>query len=309
MRRMPIVHRTVWNIRKRYNALKRVILVRRPVVEAHSYLKHAITNNVPYAAGKMGSIESAVLAVFLKREKAKAAKRAPPAYPSYQYQTLHSNAGVFPKNVETYDKFCGVYFQAVKQCNMLVSWDIAGEAEIFSRYCQNATLVTLDSLDPFYSPHPWTSALKGKRVLVVSPFVASIAKQYAKREALWDNAEMLPAFDLLTLRAPLSAGLATPQDADWFAALERLKGEMTAVDYDVALIGAGAFSLPLAVHAKAQGKVGIHLGGSIQALFGVYGNRWTKWKYFQGFIKESWVRPSADETPPEINKIEDGCYW
>ncbi len=309
MRSISIVHRTVWKIRKAYNGVKRRLWVGRPVVEADDYLKNAIINKTPYAAGKMGSIEASSLSVFLRREKARAKNRKPPAYNPYLFLSLHINAGVFPQTSEVYDKFCVAYREAVKQCDMLVAWDVAGEAEILSGYCPNATLVSFRSFEPFFSPSPWTAALKGKRVLVVSPFVDSIRKQYAQHETLWDNPELLPSFDLLTLRAPLSAGLTAPQDADWFAALERMKQEMDVVDYDVALIGAGAFSLPLAVHAKSRGKIGVHLGGNLQMLFGVAGKRWKRDASYKDFIKPNWIKPSGDEKPQASDRIEDGCYW
>ena len=45
-------------------------------------------------------------------------------------------------------------------------------------------------------------------------------------------------------------------------------------DYDICLIGAGAYGFPLAAHVKRKGKKAIHLGGALQLLFGVKGKRW-----------------------------------
>ncbi len=93
------------------------------------------------------------------------------------------------------------------------------------------------------------------------------------------------------------------------AALADLKTRMDAADFDVALVGAGAFSLPLVTHARRRGKVGVHLGGTLQVLFGVYGGRWKDNKDYQHFINGSWVRPDETETPPTVHKIENACYW
>jgi hypothetical protein len=219
------------------------------------------------------------------------------------------NAGVFPPDAATCDRFFGIYLEAVSRCDLLVSWDVAGEVEVLQRFAPGAALVTLRTLDPFYSARPWTAALAGKRVLVVSPFAEAIKRQYGKRRLLWKNPEILPDFELLTVRAPLSAGLGCAEDSSWFAALARLEATMDRFDYDVALIGAGAFSLPLVVHAKAGGRVGIHLGGSTQTLFGVYGNRWLKQSSFRKFINVHWMRPGPSERPQSANTVEDGCYW
>ena len=41
-------------------------------------------------------------------------------------------------------------------------------------------------------------------------------------------------------------------------------------------------------------------------LFGIYGKRWEE---ESDLINEHWIRPSADETPQDYKKVEDGCYW
>ena len=41
--------------------------------------------------------------------------------------------------------------------------------------------------------------------------------------------------------------------ASWFDALAAMEREMDAADYDVAIVGAGAYGLPLAAHARDTG--------------------------------------------------------
>ncbi|KUR75526.1 hypothetical protein AQZ50_15370 [Novosphingobium sp. Fuku2-ISO-50] len=264
---------------------------------------------MPFAAGKMGSVECRAGATFLKRRSAKLAGKAPPPYPQHQATSLHLNAGVFPQNDATFDAFFEIYLDAVENCSMLISWNVEGELEILRSLKSVPTLVTMPTLDPFESDTPWTASLAGKRVLVVTPFTDSVERQYAKRTLIWKNPDMLPEFTLTTVRAPLSAGLGVARDPDWFSAVSRLKAEMDAKPYDVALIGAGAFSLPLGAHAKKQGKVGVHLGGSTQVMFGVYGDRWVKQDSFRNRINEHWCRPGESETPGNATAIEGGCYW
>ena len=59
----------------------------------------------------------------------------------------------------------------------------------------------------------------------------------------------------------------------WFDALDYMKSEIDKYDYDVCLIGCGAYGFPLATHVKHNGKQAIHLGGTLQLLFGIKGNR------------------------------------
>ena len=222
---------------------------------------------------------------------------------------LFLNAGVFPETPDSFDRFYVAYLDALSQCDLLASWDVPGEAEALNCYCKFATLIKLASFEAYLSTEPWTAALKGKRVLVISPFVDSIRAQYAHRHDLWDDPNVLPSFELHTIRAPFSAGLVPPKDCNWSSAVSRMEEEMDLLDYDVAIIGAGAFSLPLAVHAKHRGKVGVHLGGPTQILFGIKGDRWQKFETIRCFFKDSWVRPMKEETPSSCAAIENGCYW
>jgi hypothetical protein len=90
--------------------------------------------------------------------------------------------------------------------------------------------------------------------------------------------------------------------------VESFKKQMDKISYDVAIIGTGASSLPLAAHAKKMGKKGIHLGGGVQILFGVKGGRWDN-NIGQYYYNENWTRPYKDETPEKFKNIEGGCYW
>jgi hypothetical protein len=303
IRKVPGLRGAIWFFRENFHALERRILVGRPVVDGGEHLRRAIETATPYAAGKMGSLEAVALQVYLRR------RGKPFCYSSYIRHSLFVNSGVFPQNEETYDQFCARYLSDVSACNALAAWDVAGEAKVFRDHCPQATLITLRSLEPYFSDTPWSKALAGKRVLVISPFAKSIEKQFAKREQLWKERGVLPEFTLMTLRAPLSAGLVNPHDKDWFAAVNRLITEMDFINYDVALIGAGAFSIPLAVHAKQRGKVGVHMGGSLQMLFGVIGKRWRDHKDFKPFVNEAWCAPSPEETPENFKNVEGGCYW
>jgi hypothetical protein len=307
MRKSRAVQTVVWRTRKAIWRAQSLGEARRPLVEAGPILSEAVHSARPLAAGKMGHSELKGLLHFLKRAEQPPGKKTP--YSRYVAELLYLNAGVFPPDDELFDRFGAIFRDSVKEMDILCSWNLPKALTIFNRFAPNAALTPRISLDAFYSPEPWTSALEGKRVLVVSPFTNSIRRQYARRTLIWKDPRILPEFTLHTVRTPLSAGLVTPVHKDWVAALDDLKGQMDAQDYDVALIGAGAFSLALATHAKARGRIGVHLGGTTQFLFGVYGGRWKDSAEFQAFINKDWIRPDENETPQTVEKIENGCYW
>ncbi len=307
MRKSRALQMAVWRTRKAIWRAQTFGEARRPLVEAAPILSNAVRSARPLAAGKMGLSELKGFLHFLKRADQRNGKK--PGYPRYIAELLYLNAGVFPRDDEIFDQFGAIFRDSVKQMDILCSWDLPKELTIFNRFAANAALVPRVSLNSFYSDAPWTSTLEGKRVVVVSPFTDSIRRQYSRRTLIWKDPRILPEFTLHTVRPPLSAGLVAPRHRDWIAALDDLKAQMDALDYDVALIGAGAFSLPLAAHAKARGRIGVHLGGTTQFLFGVYGGRWKDNPEFERFINEHWIRPDQTETPRTVKKIENGCYW
>ncbi|WP_372755666.1 hypothetical protein [Labilibaculum sp.] len=224
---------------------------------------------------------------------------------------MNTNAGFFPPTVDKIEEFCELMVQDIKQVNILGSW--LPEERIFSKELGNCKKINFELLNPYFSKNPWTKALEGKKVLVVHPFVETIEQQYQKRELLFEN-NLLPAFELKTIKAVQSIAGEKTEFNDWFEALDYMKSEIDKVDYDICLIGAGAYGFALAAHVKRMGKKSIHLGGSLQLLFGIRGKRWEDENYnptynYARLINEHWVKPGDKEKPKGAAKVESSCYW
>jgi hypothetical protein len=162
------------------------------------------------------------------------------------------------------------------------------------------------------SKEPWSKSLDGKTVLVISPFVETINIQHRNIHNVFPNIEY-PKFILKTIKAPQTIGFDSNSKPTWFENLHQIQRRMLEEEFDVALIGAGAYSDPLAHYAKVMGKIGIHAGGGLQLFFGIIGKRWEKdWgsgEYVEKFFNKHWTRPSKDEKPPNAHLVEEGCYW
>lgn len=50
-----------------------------------------------------------------------------------------------------------------------------------------------------------------------------------------------------------------------------MQDEISKEDYDICLIGCGAYGFSLAAYVKRCGKQAIHMGGALQLLFGIKG--------------------------------------
>lgn len=166
-------------------------------------------------------------------------------------------------------------------------------------------------VEPYYFDGPWSEALAGKKVLVISPFVKEIEKQYKEnRERLFEDKRVLPEFELL-LQESVWYGVGVKEAspfATWFEAYDYLFEEAMKKDFDVVLLGCGAFGFPLAARFKMAGKQAIHIGGALQILFGIKGKRWEQHEISQ-FFNQFWIRPEKPKVKLEYKYLDDACYW
>jgi hypothetical protein len=278
---------------------------RTSIINANEIFPDLIASGVPFAAGKIGLTEQEAINQFMKgRSRSEA-----PSYPCDVAHRLFANAGVFPKSDHAFNAFCDVFVEALSQIDIMAVWYNSGELGVLKTYCPNAKLVTLTSLEPYYHLNPWTRVLHNKKVLIIHPFEQSIRAQYSRRISIWPGSLVLPDFKLLTLKVPLSPAIQEPQFDSWLDTFNWLKRQVNQIEFDVSLIGAGAYSLPLTSYIKSIGKAAIHLGGPTQILFGIKGKRWDNNKLISKFYNSYWIRPHETETPVEKHKVERGCYW
>ncbi len=165
-------------------------------------------------------------------------------------------------------------------------------------------------VEPFFFEKPWTIALEGKKVLVVSPFSEAIKSQYERREALWDNKKILPPFTLETEDAIwYYKGKRDERFSDWFEAFEYLYGRIMSHDFDVVILSCGYFGFALASRIKEAGRQAIHMGGATQLLFGIKGKRWDVKGDICVFYNDAWIRPDENLKPADDVNLDNGCYW
>ena len=82
------------------------------------------------------------------------------------------------------------------------------------------------------------------------------------------------------------------------------------IDFDVAILGCGAYAFSLGAFIKRDlGKCAVHLGGATQLLFGIRGGRWDSWPCFNIYFNKYWTRPDESERPSNYKFHEGGAYW
>ncbi|MEQ8383453.1 MAG: hypothetical protein RH949_13940 [Coleofasciculus sp. A1-SPW-01] len=264
--------------------------------------------NSPVAIGKIGSVENWAIRYFLQHRSSSINV----VWSHELYRDIYEKAGVFPQQDNIFNSFILEFLESIKQLDVLAVWYNRGESNIVKSHAYQAKLTSLLAIEPYYHQEPWSQNLANKKILVIHPFTESIKQQYKHRDKLWKYQTCLPNFELVTIKSPLSHALVRSGFDSWLDALQSLKEQMSQKEFDVALVGAGAYSLPLVAHAKKIGKLGIHLGGATQILFGIKGKRWDNHQIGLNFYNDYWRRPLPEETPGNIDvleRIDQGAYW
>lgn len=290
-----------------------------PAEQANELIYQGLMSSSPFMVARFGAVELSCVANY--RSVSNRSVEAYWKYISRQDEacwwdqgimdTMVLTAGFFPSTVPLFERFARMMMEDIKELDILGSW--LWQEKLIEKELAHVQKVTFSDLEPYHHSRPWSRALAGKKVLVVHPFADSIASQYyERRELLFADREVLPEFELLTLKAVQSAAGTETGFKDWFEALDYMKQEVSSRDFDIAILGCGAYGFPLAAHIKRLGKKAIHLGGATQLLFGIIGRRWQVGKDHQrisSMMNEHWVRPLALETPAVSHKMENGAYW
>lgn len=277
--------------------------------EGAEVARAAVASGKPMMIARFGSTELACVNYFTRWRAGRAVELR---YLKAVRSIAWTNSGIFPTDDASLDTFCRTYLEALRHVDVLGVWFNLNEDRIVDRYCPGARLVQLEALNPVLHERPWNSELAGKTVLVVHPFASTIESQYHERRGLlFSNPRVLPEFELKTLKAVQTIAGSTGGFSSWSEALDAQCEQVASIDFDVAVIGAGAYGLPLAAFVKQMGRTAVHLGGQTQLLFGIRGRRWEVESPddIAPLFNEHWVRPSAEETPERSDAVEGGCYW
>lgn len=280
--------------------IRDMFLPRHTGLEAQERICAALESDEPIMIARFGAVEiKAVLYGILP----------PPiniCLEKYVYRHMGQNAGFFPVNDLMLERFKDLMLRDMADVDILASW--RPEEIFFRKRMPEVYRIGLMDLQPHEnSSFLWTMALKGKKVLVVHPFAETIKNQYKQnRTRIFKTPDILPEFESLkTIKAVQSIAGNQTSFANWFDALAWMEEEIDRCDFDIALIGCGAYGFPLAAYCKRIGKKAVHVGGALQLLFGIKGKRWNNLSLYN----EYWVSPSRDESPAGLHNVEGGCYW
>lgn len=275
--------------------------------QGNDFLFEHISEGFPFMACRYGYVElDTMISVerFVKRKNETRLQHV------LKKRDISNNSGFFPMDKDMVIEFGEQMMMWSGDADLFGVWYIPFEEYALTKYAPNAELTFLRSYEPWNAIQPWTMALTNKKVLVVHPFAETISSQYKKRNELFPGKDILPQFDLKTYKAVQTiAGNIDDRFETWFEALDYMTEQIKKIDFDIAILGCGAYGLPLASRIKTFGKQAIHMGGATQLLFGIKGKRWDNHPIISKLYNQAWVRPSENEKPNNASNVEQGCYW
>ncbi|UEG49468.1 hypothetical protein LK994_12575 [Ferruginibacter lapsinanis] len=273
--------------------------------KANLFIKNAVVSDIPCMISRIGASELKVINNYIVKNISGYTK-----WNDHVIEELHTHSGVFPPTEQMADEFSAIFIDALRDIDLLGVWNNVGENMVVKLLAPETTLCKLSDLEPFFVDDPWSQYLQGKKVLVIHPFEESIKRQYANREKLFTSQKFLPDFELTIIKAVQSISGNDERFSNWTEALRYMEAEIAKKEFDIAIIGAGAYGLPLASFIKKSGKTAIHLGGASQLLFGLKGKRWIEIEKYKPLFNEHWIFPVQNEKPESGNKIDNiGPYW
>lgn len=275
------------------------------ISEGRSLLSKKIESSLPFCSGRLGHTEGWITMKYICNLP----------YDQHSLWWLYHTSGFFSEqDVNLKD----VNLYAQKTIEALSNTDILFSQFDDSMSAINHCLPTTSPIFPFKglwhdSPYSdddisWIQSLKGKKVLVISPFSDTIATQYQKRELLFKGNQVLPEFELIPF-CMISTQYGNKLGfKNFFEAYHSTLNKISKIDFDIALIGAGAYGFLLASDIKNMGKQSVELCSYLMPLFGIKIKRNLTEPDINQFYNPYWIFP-MEKPINNYQNIENGCYW
>lgn len=268
---------------------------------SNDILEKKIQSKEPFCAVRFGGTE---LSCFNDYEQIRLGMKD--TFSEETRTKMKSNSGFYPTDDAHLKEYAEKSLKAFGGADVLGIAGIHMEDYFAKKYAPNAEAIQYRAMEPLGGR--WSHLLAGKKVLVVSPFGREINAQYANREKLFlDDPSILPEFTLITLDSPLTLGDIEPTLPTFFDGFEEMTFAVNKLDFDIALVGCGAYGSLLCLYIKSIGKQAIQSGGGTMTLFGIMGKRWENREYVTKHVNPNWIRPYSK--PMGYEKVQEGCYW
>ena len=238
---------------------------------------------------------------------------------------MKNNAGVSITSFESISKYRAKHIEAFRNCEIYAGWSTSGcdrcyrtmiPYHDFIEYniCKNKKKLWAESVLEIYNfikyEIVWTTALRGKRILLISAFIETMKTKIHVLDKIYGR-DLFPECSFVFIKPPQLSG--DCESRDWEIDFNLFCGELDSLKdtYDVALLSMGGLGNLCANYIFTNhGKSSIYIGGVLSMYFGIYSTRWINEKdsILKMYMNEHWSRPDLSEHYNGCNKIENGCY-
>jgi hypothetical protein len=286
--------------------------------QLRNYLEEKLKTNQPFLIPRIAGIENnfAYLGVCITNNKITNEQFS---YIKNVVSAMKNNAGIKLSSMKSILKYSQMYLEAFNLCDAYFDWDPTGNyihhialSHDFITTNFNKKRFWAVSLDIFHNIYnnPWTQALNGKRLLIVSPFIESMKLKVNVLSEIY-GVDLFPNCEFSFICPPQTHATSNSEEFD--IELEKFMDEIKKIKdtFDIALCSCGGYGNLVCAELYKLDKSAIYVGGVLQMFFGIYGNRWLTERpdVLRLFMNKHWSRPNETEKPQGHKLIENGCYW
>lgn len=280
------------------------------------YLANKLSTNTPFVIPRIAGIENIYALMGDHIRKSKKVTNEVQNYIKKTTYSMKNNAGIHITSIESLLKYSDMYMSSFEHADLYADWEPwgavynGGQDEIAHKFKKDTIWACVFDIFHFIYSCPWTTALQGKRILLVSPFEESLRKQIAVRKHIF-GIDLFPDCTFEFMKPPQTQGTEISLEFDEELGRFYKELEMKTELYDVALVSAGGYGNLICDFIFYKGKSAIYIGGVLQMYFGIYGERWveSRKEIFTLYQNSYWRRPDESERPKNHTEIEKSCYW
>jgi len=275
---------------------------------AHLTITNLLQSRTPFFIGRIAGIELQTVYNLLHDNMHEV---------KHNVVELDNNAGIHVTSHTSLLHYADKLLESYSHCTHIAEWEETGPVFAITGKSQRMiqartpTIPKLPArtLEPYYVQDSWMSAIKGKRVLIVHPFVHTLQQQQTKLAAVFPGRSWFEECTLTFVAPPMTLA-GHHEGRDW---QERYNACITELQqhtaHDVALVAAGGYGMLLSSYLYQQGMSVMYVGGALQLFFGVIGKRWFDNKEVMALVTDDWIRPTKEDAVENCVRVEKGCYW
>ena len=229
------------------------------------------------------------------------------------YKNMLYGAGILFKNKDDLNQYVNIYNTSVKNTTLLGVWDggMYNQAKEYYDFLNKipTNKICAHGLEPYYFMNePTYKCIPHKKILIITSHKETTLGQLSKldkihNKPIFENAEFY-------IYKPAQQNAGSHDSNSWLFHYNNMKRELADIkktfDFDIALVSAGGFGMPLCNYIYTELNTStIYVGGALQIFFGIIGARWLN----NVHRNEYWVKTLTIDRPLNTMLCEGGCYW